>query len=83
MMSSGWGSLETKRVTGADDTGETTETSTDKNEALSTKTSGLESLDSMSLTNQEETAKAAESIGADADNGTAVDTGIHIHLQEL
>ena len=54
-----------------------------KNEAFFTMTSGLESLEALSLTDQEETAKAAKSIGADADNGTAVDTGIHTYLQGI
>ena len=78
MMSSGWGSLEAKSVARAEDTGETTETSTDKNDTMSTKASGLEGLKAMSLREQEETTKGPESIGTDADDGTAIDTGMHL-----
>ena len=78
MMSSGWGSLEAKKVKGTDDTGETTQTSIDKNEALSATTSGLESLETMSLSEQEQMSKATESIvtGKESDN----DTGIYIYV---
>ena len=77
MMSSGWGSLEAKCVARGEDTGEIAETSTDKNEALSTKASVLESLEAMSLREKEQSAKDPESIGTDTDDGTAaVDTGI-------
>ena len=73
-MSSGWGSLEAKSNVGGENPGEATETITDINEALSTKTSGL------SLREQEETAKGPESIGTNTDDGTAIDAGIHISL---
>ena len=79
-MSSGWGSLEAKSNVGGENPGEATETITDINEALSTKTSGLESLEAMSLREQEETAKGPESIGTDTDDETAIDAGIHISL---
>ena len=77
MMSSGWGSLEAKSVAGGEGTGETTEISTDKNEELSTKASGLESLKAMSLREQDETTKASEDIGAEAGDEAAVDTGMY------
>ena len=75
MMSSGWGSLDAKGVAGGDGTGKPTGTSTAKNEVFSTKASGLGSLESMSLSEQEE--KVPEKICTDTDDGTAVDNGKH------